>query len=140
MLTKALTKMAIARIQNHESIAKQKAKKQTAKSRHKEQMIKLFGKQRYYLAKWFGEWILYTNNHRLYLGAEEKLYQKFYTTEEVTQRYALRLQDRYENVFINEVYDKKKQHLGYMLNAYGKKEVQAPQNVVSFQKYKAKRS
>jgi hypothetical protein len=37
-------------------------KRREAKRTHRDNMIKMFGKLRYYLAIWFGEWILWTGH------------------------------------------------------------------------------
>jgi tRNA G18 (ribose-2'-O)-methylase SpoU len=41
------------------AIKKKRLKKLSAKREHKQWIIERFGKLRYYLSFWFGEWILY---------------------------------------------------------------------------------
>lgn len=113
-----------------------KDKKQAEKKRHKESMIKLFGKTRYYLAYWFGQWIYFTWNNRDY---QPVLYQKFYTAEASALRYANRLKQKYTIVQIEKVYNKRQQ-IGFMIYGKGKKiapVVKLPSNVIPFEKLKA---
>jgi hypothetical protein len=51
--------MAANRYKNRSKIAKQKAKKRAKKNAHKEWLIKTFGRTRYYMSWWFGNWILF---------------------------------------------------------------------------------
>ena len=44
---------------NHKKMKGKRSKKREIKVNRKQQKIELFGKVRYYLAYWFGEWILY---------------------------------------------------------------------------------
>jgi arylsulfatase A-like enzyme len=95
---------------------------------------KVFGKWRYFLSWWFGEWCLYAWNHY----EEEAEYQKFYKSDKIVAEYAKRLQDKYEQVEVTKVFDRRKKELGYLLTGKGKKAVvqQQPSNVVSFAEFK----
>jgi len=107
-------------------------KKNTTKKKRKEMLIKMFGKTRYYLSIWFGEWVLYTFNRRDYSLYDSKPYQKFYRDEQTVMRYAKKLQEKYKKVEITKVYDAKRQHIGYML--YGYVKIELSENVVPMQK------
>lgn len=107
-------------------------KRNNKKKERKEMLIKLFGKARYYLSVWFGEWVLFAFNKRDYSTYDPKPYQKFYRDEQIAMRYAKRLQNKYKKVEITKVYNAKKQHIGYMLTGYVK--VEQPDNVISIKK------
>jgi hypothetical protein len=128
MLLKVLLTILIAKLTD-----KNKTKVKTQKKYHKQFMIKLFGKTRYYLNVWFGQWILFMWNTRDY---DDVLYQKFYSDEKVAIRYMNRLQSKYTKVELIKVYDKHKQ-IGYMLYGKGQRIVQPkqPSNVINFAQY-----
>jgi len=115
---------------------KLKSKKKNCKS----QMINMFGKTRYYLSFWFGNWILFTCNSKLYLqqNTNEKPYQKFYKDEIIAERYAERLKQKYEQIEITNVFDGHKKQIGYLL--IGKSKIITEdihdKNIIDISKYK----
>lgn len=129
MLLKVLTRLIATKLMD-----KDRFKKREEKKRRKESMIKLFGKTRYYLALWFGQWVYFTWNTRDY---QPVLYQKFYSAESSAMRYAERLKHKYTIVDIQKVYDKRQQ-IGFMIYGKGKKiaqPIKLPSNVINFSKY-----
>lgn len=60
MLDKKLAVKLANEILNHKEMKKKRAKKHEKSDNQKQQKIELFGKARYYLAYWLGEWILYS--------------------------------------------------------------------------------
>lgn len=109
------------------------------KRNYRNQMVKMFGKTRWYLSYWFGTWILFLCNSRDYSRITEKPYEKFYKNFDVAQRYEKRLKEAYEDTEIVEVYDNRKTRLGYMLTGTAKKIAEAtqqPSNVISFLDYR----
>ncbi len=59
MLDKKLAFKLANELLNHKEAKEIRSKKHKKKDNQKQQKIELFGKVRYYLAYWFGEWILY---------------------------------------------------------------------------------
>jgi hypothetical protein len=107
-------------------------KKKKAKSKIREQTIKWFGKTRYYFAYWFGSWTLYACNNRFYSMTIPD-YQKFYKDRNVAERYEKRLQNKYDLVNIQTVFDKRKNIIGYMLNGKGQIFTKGnPNNIIPF--------
>jgi hypothetical protein len=93
-------------------------------------MVKEFGKLRYYLSWWFGDWVLYTCNRKFYQQpAPEPEYQKYYTDEKVAKRYMRMQQKKYDTVEITPVYSGTRKLIGYRLTANGKKATPATQQV-----------
>lgn len=139
MLGKILEKIIIERIKNYDKIKTSKDLRKQKKKKHKNMMVKLFGKIRYYLSFWFGEWVLYTCNNKNYKEYDPKPYQKFYTDAQVANRYANKLKEKYEYVKITMVFNEKQKCIGYLLNGAVKKvtdTTQQPSNIIYFNKYK----
>lgn len=135
---KLLAKKLVYTIANWDKIKERRQKRKREKKEHKDFLESTFGKTRYYLSVWFGQWILFICNRKFYETHEAPAeYQKYYNDEAVANRYAKRLREKYETVNITEVYDKKKRCIGYLLSGKGKKAaepVQQPSNVIPFRK------
>jgi hypothetical protein len=120
------------KIVNHEKIKKRKEERRLQKLEKKNEMIRMFGKTRYRLSYWFGSWFLYAFNNRDYSLV---LYQKFYKDLKTTNQYANRLQGKYTKIQIEEVYNKDKIIIGYLLQGKGEKIAdctQQPSNIIPF--------
>jgi hypothetical protein len=66
MLEKLILSNIKNRIVNHDKIKKAKALKKLNKEKKKRMLITTFGKARYILSIWFGQWILFTCNTNFY--------------------------------------------------------------------------
>jgi hypothetical protein len=66
MLEKLIINSIKNRIVNHDKIKKRKLQRWLEKQKDKMLKVKMFGKTRYYLSVWFGEWMLYTFNYSFY--------------------------------------------------------------------------
>lgn len=53
-------------IKNHKKSKERRLKRWIAKQKEKLMKVKTFGKTRYYLSVWFGEWVLYFCNNTFY--------------------------------------------------------------------------
>lgn len=95
--------------------------KKDRKLQKKIQMIRVYGAARYYLAFWFGQWILYTGRKTqqpiINDTPAEKPYYKFYRDEKIANGYAKRLHGKYNNIIVMKVYDEHRNPVGYVLNA-----------------------
>lgn len=91
MLERTLGKSIAYTLADWPKVRAQWQKRRLAKKKHKEHMIKIFGKKRYFWSKLFGEWALYAGRgippdvHFLY--AKEVLKQCFKSHKE-RQHYA----------------------------------------------------
>lgn len=66
-IKKLLIKTAVGHIVNHNKYKKIKQKGRDKKHQYRDYMVRRFGKARYYLALWFGPWILWTWNKKAYI-------------------------------------------------------------------------
>lgn len=141
MLLNNFLKKAVYEIVHHKQLKEQRKKKKLLKKQKRENhvnsMLKLFGRTRYYLAFWVGNWILVTWNKRDYRDIE---YQKFYKDNAVAKRYANKIKEKYDTVDIQKTYDKNRIITGYLLIGRGKKAAPPtpiPTNVINFNEFKS---
>lgn len=134
MLLKYLAKKLANELINHKKLKEKRKKKRLERKKNKKSMINLFGRTRYYLSILFGQWILVTWNNRDYRDVE---YEKFYKDEKIAKRYANKLKEKYDNVQIERIYNKRRIEVGYLVSARGKKVVAQPSNIVPL-KYRTK--
>ena len=104
----------------------------------KSSRLKLFGRLRYVLSVLFGQWVLVAWNTRDYRNVDKR---NLYKSETIANKYAKRLEQKYDTVEIEKVYDKYKGCIGYLVMCKGKKvSVQnQPSNVISFTEIQALR-